>query len=377
MATPANPGARLATIKAADAAERSDAMSTNTTGAAPDLAAIETKLAALTAEVKTANDRADALETALARPAIVTKTEDATPEQKAFNRFMAKGKEALTADEVKDLRVADNTAGGYLAPQQFVAEIIRNIVQFSPVRQAARIGSTASGSVVLPRRTGTMTACWVDETEDRPETEPTYGSMEITIHEAACHVDVSNKLLEDSAVNLEAELASDFGEEFGRLEGAAFLVGDGVKKPLGLLQTPGIATVKSGGASGLAASNAFDAIMDLYHALPSPYAASAVWGANRTTIGTLRKIKDGQGRYLWADPVAQGQPSTILGRPVIEMPDLPDIAAGRSRWCSATSATCVCTTGWTEHSQKSLRPREQGLGALPRPASRWCWHHAD
>ncbi len=329
VATPANPGARLATIKAADAAERADApMSTNITGAAPDLAVIETKLAALAAEVKSANDRADALETALARPAIVTKSEDLTAEQKAFNSFMAKGKEALTADEVKDLRVADDSQGGYLAPQQFVAELIRNIVLFSPVRQAARIGSTAAGSVVLPRRTGKMTASWVGETEDRPETQPAYGSIEIPVHEIACYVDVSNKLLEDSAVNLESELAFDFGEEFGRIEGAAFLNGDGIKKPLGLLQTPGIATVKSGNGTGLAASNAFDTVMDLYHALPSPYAGSAVWGANRTTIGTLRKLKDAQGRYLWADPVAQGQPATILGRPVVEMPDLPDIAAG-------------------------------------------------
>ncbi len=278
--------------------------------------------------MKSANDRADALETALARPAIVTKGEDVTSEQKAFKTFVAKGKEALTAEEVKDLRVSDDTAGGYLAPAQFVAELIKNIVLFSPVRQAARIGSTASGSVILPRRTGRLTASWVGETEDRPETQPTYGSLEIPVHEMACYVDVSVKMLEDSAINLEADLAFDFGEEFGKTEGTAFISGDGVKKPLGLLQTPGIGTVKSGNASSLASSNPFDAIMDLYHALPSPYAGSAVWGANRTTIGTLRKIKDGQGRYIWADPVAQGQPATILGRPVVEMPDLPDIAAG-------------------------------------------------
>ncbi len=150
-----------------------------------------------------------------------------------------------------------------------------------------------------------MTASWVGETEDRPETQPSYGSLEIPVHEIACYVDVSNKLLEDSAVNLEAELSFDFGEEFGRIEGSAFLTGDGNKKPLGLLQTPGIATVKSGNGTGLPSSNAFDVIMDLFHALPSPYASNAVWGANRTTIGVLRKLKDAQGRYLWADPVAQ------------------------------------------------------------------------
>ncbi len=213
-------------------------MSTNTTGAAPDLAAIETKLAALAAEVKSANDRADALETRWrglpSSPRATTRRLSRRPSTPSS----PKGREALTADEVKDLRVSDDTTGGYLAPQQFVAEIIKNLVLFSPVRQAARIGSTAAGSVVLPRRTGKMTASWVGETEDRPETQPTYGSMEIPVHEIACYVDVSNKLLEDSAVNLEAELAADFGEEFGRIEGAAFVTGDGNKKPLGLLQTP-------------------------------------------------------------------------------------------------------------------------------------------
>ncbi len=145
VATPANPGARLATIKAADAAERADApMSTNTTGAAPDLAAIETKLAALAAEVKSANDRADALETALARPAIITKGDEVTSEEKAFKTFLAKGASALTADEVKDLRVADDSQGGYLAPQQFSAELIRNIVLFS------RFGRRLASAVPRP-----------------------------------------------------------------------------------------------------------------------------------------------------------------------------------------------------------------------------------
>jgi HK97 family phage major capsid protein len=85
---------------------------------------------------------------------------------------------------------------------------------FSPVRQAARVGATASGEVIIPRRTGAPTAAWVDEVEDRSSTEPTYGQATIPVHEAACYVDVSNKLLEDAAVDINAEVAADLAEEF-------------------------------------------------------------------------------------------------------------------------------------------------------------------
>ena len=131
-------------------------------------------------------------------------------------------------------------AGGYLAPAEFSREVDKNIVQFSPVRQAARVGATASGCVIVPRRTGRPTAAWVGETETRSATESAYGQVEIPIDEIACYIDVSNKLLEDAAVDVAAEVAFDLAEEFGRAEGEAFITGNGVKKPLGLLNDTGL-----------------------------------------------------------------------------------------------------------------------------------------
>jgi HK97 family phage major capsid protein len=109
------------------------------------------------------------------------------------------------------------TRGGYLAPAEFVREVIKNLTPYSPIRQAARLGQTSSGEVKIPRRTGNLTASWVGEVETRPATEPTYGQVSIPIDEAACYVDISNQMLEDSAVDMAAELAQDLGEEFGRL----------------------------------------------------------------------------------------------------------------------------------------------------------------
>ena len=282
-------------------------------------------------EVRTIGGRLDAMETRMGRPNAGTGSEGDQAnalERRAFEGFIRRGREALEADEVRALRVSDNTTGGYLAPDQFVASLDRNLVLFSPIRQIARVMGTSAGAVKLPKRTANLTASWVGETETRPATQPAYGMTELEVREIAAYVDVSNQLLEDSAIDIEDELSFDFAEEFGRAEGAAFIAGDGIKKPLGILNTPGIPTVKTGNGTGLPSSAPWDVVYDLFYSLPTAYAARAVFGMTRTTMGAIRKLKDAQGRYLWAEPVAEGQPATILGKPVVEMPDLPDIGAG-------------------------------------------------
>lgn len=213
--------------KAAALEERADGMDTR-------LEAVEETLGGL-------KETAEAIELKLSRPGGVANDnggddeKQAAIEKRAFGTFLRRGPEQMGADEAKSLKVADDTTGGYLAPPDFVKEVIKGIIEISPVRQAARVGQTAAGSVILPKRTGTPTASWVGETETRNPTDSAYGQVEITTHEAACYVDVSRRLLEDSAVNVEAEVAADLAEEFGRLEGVAFVSGDGKKKPTGFL----------------------------------------------------------------------------------------------------------------------------------------------
>lgn len=328
VAVPAHPGARITAIKAAGAAHQEEStMDKGTTAAAPDLAAIETKLAEVEAKAAATDkltERLDKIEARLNRPPANGNDNKAEKHEiKAFLAYARLGVERMPAEEVKSLTVSSDPGGGYLAPDQFVAEIIRNLVEISPVRQAARIMQTGAGSVILPKRTGTITAAWVGETEDRPATEPAYGQVEIPTHEAACYIDVSSRLLEDAAINLESELAFDFAEEFGRLEGVAFISGSGVKQPTGLL-TATIDEVNSGNASALTA----DGLIDLMHDLPAFYRNRGVWMMNGSTVGAVRKLKaSGTGEYLWRDSLAEGNPPTVLGRPVIEAPDMPDVAA--------------------------------------------------
>ena len=273
-------------------------------------------------ETRALTTRLQSIETRLNRPGARTeqRNEDDNLPTRAFLNFCRRGVERIPEVEVRALQTSPDEAGGYLIPEQFLPEIQRNLVLFSPIRQAARVANASVGEVILPKRTGTLTAQWVEETEDRPATQPAYGQQKITIYELACYVDVSNRLLEDSAFNLEAELSRDFGEEFGRAEGAAFINGDGVGKPTGLLQNTDIEQLDLAGAAITA-----DELIDLYHGLPSFYAANATWAMNRTTIGAIRKLKDSSGMYLWNDQITAGNPPTILGRPVVEMPDMPDV----------------------------------------------------
>lgn len=328
-----NDRAVVTNLKAAGAAKGND-MTDENTGAAAENADIETKLAELESKAAKIDDletklaaaekRADDFELKLNRPAILkTKDERGEIEKKAFANFLRMGREGLDHNEVKALTVSPDTAGGYLAPAEFSREVDKAIVQYSPVRQVARVGQTASGSVIIPRLVGQPTAGWVGETEARPETTSTYGQSEIFVHELAAYVDISQKLIEDAAVNIEAEVASDLALQFGKVEGAAFVNGDGVKKPLGFMSDANVTSINGGDAAALKS----DGLISLFYSLASDYRGRGVWFMNSNSISAIRKLKDGQGQYLWQPALTLGEPATILGRPVYEAVDMPDIAA--------------------------------------------------
>jgi HK97 family phage major capsid protein len=247
-------------------------------------------------------------------------------ERRAFASFLRLGthENRMDPEEVRALIVGDDTKGGYLAPAEFQAEVIKGIVEISPIRQAVRVGSTGAGSVILPKLAGRPTANWVGEDVVRVETTMSYGQLEIPIHELACFIDVSLRLLEDSAINVESEISTELAQEFAGKESAAFSDGNGVKKPLGIQQATGIAEHLNGHAANLSA----DALISLLYALPAQYRNNGSWLMNGTSLGVVRTLKDGQGNYIWQPGIVAGQPSTLLGRPVIEDPTMPNIAGG-------------------------------------------------
>jgi HK97 family phage major capsid protein len=287
-------------------------------------------MAAFATDLKAANEntaafkkRADDLELRLNRPgAAANDNKEPTPETKAFEKFIRRCPEAL-GEEAKSLRVSDSTAGGYLAPDQFNAELDRNVVLFSPVRQVARVLPTGSPAVLWPKRTGGMTASWVGETGARPETTVTFGQSRYPVFELAAYVDVSNAMLEDSDFDVASLLSFEFGEEFGYEEGKAFVNGASAITPSGFMQDTGLSYTPGTDAALIKA----DGLIDLYHAVKTPYRANGYWAMNSATLGAVRKLKDTTGQYLLAMAGINNAPyTTILGRPVIEVPDMPDIA---------------------------------------------------
>lgn len=245
------------------------------------------------------------------------------PEKKAFADYLRRGA-AAPAEELKALTVSSDTQGGYFAPAEFSTEFLRDLVETSPVRSVASVRATGSPSVIYPRRTGITNARWKGEIQTQEGSEPSFGQAEIVVKEINTFVDISNQLLADSGGQAETEVRLALGEDFGQKEALAFVSGNGVLEPEGFLVADGLAETVNGHATNLSA----DALITLLYALAATYRNAGAWAMNGTTLATLRKLKDGQGNYLWQPSYQAGQPETILGRPVVEMPDMPDVAAG-------------------------------------------------
>jgi HK97 family phage major capsid protein len=226
----------------------------------------------------------------------------------------------------KALIVNSDTAGGYLAPPEYVQEIIMDATEYSPVRSIARQRSTTRHSVLIPKRTSTASASWVNETGTRTETtNPAFGMEEIRTHEMYAMTKVSWQELEDAGFNLEAFLRTEFSEQFGIAEGTAFISGSGNGKPEGIMTHASVGEVNSGHASQITA----DGLIALYFEPKEQYLTNASWILSRSTLKTIRQLKDGNGQYLWAPGIRnEPRPATILDRPYIVCPDMPSIGAG-------------------------------------------------
>lgn len=327
---PASSRARVLSVKSANAGKEST-MDYETAGTADDVVTTETKsfADAIGEALAPVVSRLDKLETVSRRPGAIERKsegENHALETKAFSTFIRRGREALDHTEIKSLRVSDDTAGGYLSPDQFVAELLKNLVLYSPIRSLARVMSVSASNVILPKRTSTLTANWVGEIADRTSTSPAYGQVQFPIAEMAAYTDVSNALLEDAAFDIASELSNDFAEQFGKVEATAFVNGNGVNKPYGFMSSADLLSTNSGGASTITA----EGLIQLFHDLAPAYRNNGTWVMNSSTLGTIRKLKDGStGTFLLMTSGIGNSPSTtLLGRPVVEAPDMPDVAGG-------------------------------------------------
>ncbi|MGF6860057.1 HK97 family phage major capsid protein [Rhodobacteraceae bacterium MBR-64] len=275
------------------------------------------------------------------RPALSAARDDGAPHLKAFGAYLRTGDDDGLRGlvlEGKALNSAVAAEGGYLVDPQ-TADTIRSVLNSTAsIRSIANVVHVEATSFdVLVDHTDVGTG-WASEAGPVAESDtPAIERISIPLHELSAMPKASQRLLDDSAFDIEGWLAGRIADKFSRAEAAAFIAGNGVDKPRGFLDhakvTQGawawgsLGYVATGNAGDFATVNASDAIVDLVYALGATYRANASFVMNSKTAGAVRKMKDADGRFLWSDGLAAAQPARLMGYPVMIAEDMPDIAA--------------------------------------------------
>jgi HK97 family phage major capsid protein len=250
-----------------------------------------------------------------------TKTGRASDEYKQAFWNAVRGREITGA-----LKIGSDPDGGYLVPDEFERTLIEALEEQNIFRPLATVIRTASGERQIPVAATKGTASWVEEEALILESNDTFGQITLGAYKLATMIKISTELLNDSAFNMEAYIAKEFARRIGVKEEEAFFVGDGSKKPTGILADTGGAPVAKTTASTTAVT--FDEVLDLLYALKTPYRAKASFVTNDSTMKMLRKLKDSNGQYLWQPSIKEGTPDMIVGKPIHTSGFVPAIAAG-------------------------------------------------
>ena len=257
----------------------------------------------------------------------------------AFDTYIRRGDESgLRALEEKAFSTPVGSDGGYLVPNETDTEIGRRLSVVSPIRALATVRQVSGHVLKKPFALGGLSTGWVAETGARPETAtPSLAELSFETMELYAMPAATQALLDDAAVDIESWIASEVDIVFAEQEGTAFTSGNGTNRPKGFLAYTNVANsgwswgnigyLATGVSAGFAASGPGDVLIDAAYALKAGHRQNAHYVMNRTTQAAIRKFKDSQGNYLWQPPSAVGQPATLMGFPVAEAEDMPDVAA--------------------------------------------------
>jgi HK97 family phage major capsid protein len=274
------------------------------------------------------------------RPALSATAEVEVPHQKAFDAYLRSGDDDGLRGlvlEGKALNTAVAAEGGYLVDPQ-TAEMIRSSLKStSSIRAIANVVQVEATSFDVLIDHSDVGSGWATESGAIVESAtPAIERISIPLHELSAMPKASQRLLDDSAFDVEGWLAGRIADKFSRAEAASFVGGDGVDKPTGFLTHTKVAEafwswgnlgyIATGVAGDFNGANPADAIVDLVYALDATYRANATFVMNSKTAGAVRKMKDADGRFLWSDGLAAGEPARLMGYAVLIAEDMPDIA---------------------------------------------------
>jgi HK97 family phage major capsid protein len=263
-----------------------------------------------------------------ATPKLEGKTGRATDEyRKAFwNAMRTRAGEGLDPTVKNALQIGTDSEGGYLVPDEFERTLVESLKEENIFRRLAKVITTASGDRKIPVVASKGTASWIDEEGAIPESDDSFGQVSIGAYKLGTMIKVSEELLNDSVFPLEAYISREFARRIGNKEEEAFFIGDGSGKPNGIFAATGGAQlgVTTAGATAIT----LDEVLDLFYSLKAPYRNKSVFIMNDSTVKAIRKLKDGQGQYLWQPSIQAGTPDTILNRPLFTSSYVPTIEAG-------------------------------------------------
>lgn len=284
----------------------------------------EERVAALESEMREVEERA--VETQTREP---EKRED--PEKRkmdAFNRFLRGGLRSLNETEARAMQVDDDEGGGYIvAPMKFIWDLLQNVDDLNVVRQfATKHQVTDAVALGVPYlATDASDADWTIELDIGDETEVKFGRRELRPHPLAKYVKISNTLIRKNALSVEQIVRERLAYKFAVAEEKAFMEGDGNQKPLGLFTASddGIDTGQDISTGNTTSEIKADNLIECKYTLKQPYWRNARWIFHRDAIKMIRKMKDGEGQYLWQPGLVGGQPDRILGFPVTVAENAP------------------------------------------------------
>ena len=307
---------------------------------------LEEEKGKLSGQVDTLNEKLselDELKSSLEKELIALKRPDGTgtkaasEHKTAFMQFVRKGVEAGLGDlQAKALQIGVESDGGFAVPEELDRSIIELLRDTSPMRQVCNQITVGTPDYKRLVNLGGNGAGWVGETAARPATNtPTLGNISAFMGEIYANPQATQTSLDDMFFDAEGWLSSEVGRDFSEREGNAFLLGDGVNKPKGLLAYPLLTTaddVRAFGSlqkliTGTAGTVTGDNLIDLIHALKAGYRANGTWMMGNLTVAYVRKLKDSEGNYLWRPGLEAGAPSVLLGYGITENEDMPDVAA--------------------------------------------------
>ena len=252
-----------------------------------------------------------------------TKTGRATDEYKRAFWDNMRNKNAYEIQNA--LSIGTDSEGGFLCPEEYEKKLVEALEDEVFFRSLATVIKTSSGDRKIPIVTSKGEAAWIDEGGQFPESDDSFGQTSIGAHKLATMIKVSDELLNDSVFNIEQYISKEFGRRVGTKEEEAFFTGDGTGKPVGIFNKTGGAEI---GVTANTTNITFDDVMDLYYSLRAPYRNKATWILNDSTVKAIRKLKDGNGNYIWQPSVRDGEPDKILNRPYRTSIYVPELAAG-------------------------------------------------